>query len=126
MSINILALIPQSVLDTLKADGQAIEHWAVSEADKVVVTLKQNTGLLGVVANAIQLFDKHTALSGADKMAKVVQMAAPAIIAVLTSGQSAVAVIETEIFDLARQLTQSVYNDIKVTGAGQIAAVLGL
>jgi len=125
--MNILALIPQSVLDTLKADGHAIEQWVVSEADKVVATLKQNKGLVGVVANAISLFETHGGtMSGAEKMAEVVKTAAPAVIAVLTSGQSAFAVIETEIFDLARQLAQSCYNDLKVTTAGQIASALGL
>lgn len=125
--MSILALIPQSLIDTLKADGHAIEQWVVSEADKVVAQLKQNTGLVGVVANAISLFETHGGtMTGAEKMAEVVKSAVPAVIAVLTSGQSAFAVIETEIFDLARQLGQSVFNDMKVTTAGTIATALGL
>lgn len=124
----LFGLIPDSAIQKLEADGLAIEKWAMSEADKIVAFLKQDKGLVGVVASAIALFEQHgDGMSGGEKAKQVAIMAVPAIVKVLTSGQSAFAVIETEIMDLAHQVVASVFNDAKANSPfAAIVQALGL
>lgn len=124
----LFGLIPDSAIQKLEADGLAVEKWAMSEADKVVAWLKQDKGLVGVVANAIAIFEQHGSdMTGGEKAKQVAIMAMPAIIKVLTSGQSAFAVVETEIVDLAHQLVASVFNDAKANSPfAAIVQALGL
>lgn len=114
-----------AILKAFEADGKAVETFIITESQKLVAALKSNTGFLGIVATAIHDVEDGTK-TGAQKFEEVVGLAVPELIKIVTSGQSAFAVIETDIFNLAREAVQSVYNDMTGTPAAAILNSLGV
>ncbi len=119
-----LGIIPDDIIAELERDGEAILKWVVSEAQSLVAIAKNDDGFVGFIAGVIDALDggEGDGKSGPEKMAELVMRGVPELVKVLTSGKSAFAVVETEIFDLMREVGQSIYNDVK--GVPQAKAVL--
>jgi hypothetical protein len=128
MAKAFLGFIPAALMATLEADGKAILKWALTETQALVAIATNNTGFVGTVSNMIHEFTGKAGdgLSGAEKLAKVVEMAVPELVKVLSAGKDAFPVIETEMFDLGREAVQSIYNSIHNTSAGAILDVIGV
>lgn len=121
-------LIPDSVLATLEEDGKQILKWAVSEAQALVAIVKNDKGFVGFVTGIIDELDGAAGegKTGAEKFEDLVHQAVPELVKLLTSGQDAFAVVETEIFDLMREVGQSIYNSVRGTAAGAILNGMGI
>jgi len=106
--------------------GQSVQAFAMTEAQKAVAALSKTTIGATVAADIASL--TNSSLSGAEKFAQVVGNTAPLLASFLTQGGVATAVADAE--DVARQLVQSLYNDLQSTKAGSVAksilALLGI
>lgn len=99
---------------------QIIKDVAVSEVDRAVVALK-NTIVGTLVANEVHAITAKD-MTGAQKFEAVVESTLPLIHDFATRGGRAMLVHDVE--DVARQLVQSVFNDVKSTKAGGIAQII--
>lgn len=126
--LTLLKTEEQALVATLKADGKAVEQWAMSEADKLLAWVGQQPGLGTLIGAGIDIMKNDTSgLTGAQKLEKVALSAVPYIVSVLSAGQSALPIIETDIVNLARAAVQKFWNDgTQNASFGSIVTALGL
>jgi hypothetical protein len=126
--LTLLKTEEQALVATLKADGKAVEQWALSEADKLLAWVGQQPGLGTLIGAGIDIMKNDTSgLTGAQKLEKVALSAVPYIVSVLSAGQSALPIIETDIVNLARAAVQKFWNDgTQNASFGSIVTALGL
>lgn len=115
--------VAQGILHHFEAAGHSVVTFVLTETQKAVALLKTDSGLVGVITNALTDLEDSTK-TGAERFEEVLQLAVPEVIKVATAGASAFAVVETEVFDLGRELVQSIYNDVKGTPASSVIAAL--
>jgi hypothetical protein len=96
----------------------ASEGFVMTEVQKAVAMLKA-TSIGATVAADIAAIENKS-LSGVEKMATVVSNTVPLIINYLARG--GIKAVEVDVLSLAKELSQSVFNDFKSTSAGKIAA----
>lgn len=123
MKIFGIRIISDAKFQAIKAEA---EDFIETEADKVVAALKQ-TEIGDAVADSIRAI-KNADLSGQDKFAAVVSEMGPVVLDYVISG--GIPAVLDDVEDIARQLVQSVYNDVMSTGFGKLLkdlkALLGL
>lgn len=115
-----LVLIRKSEIEDLRAKAAAaaatvLPFWK-AEADKAVALLKQ-TEIGDAVADSIKAISSAE-LSGREKFEVVVSEIGPQIVSYMIRG--GVPAVVSDVEDVARQLVQSVYNDVMSTKAGSI------
>ena len=115
MKIFGIRIISDAKFQALKAEA---EDFIDTEADKVVAALKQ-TEIGDAVADSIRAI-KDANLSGQEKFAAVVGEIGPVVLDYVISG--GIPAVLDDVEDIARQLVQSVYNDVMSTGFGKILA----
>lgn len=96
--------------------GQAVQTFALSEADKVVAALKTTHIGSAIAADIAAVSNKK--LSGSQKFAAVLANTIPLVVTYATGG--GIKAAADDVSDIARALVQSVFNDTKSTGAGKI------
>lgn len=115
MKIFGIRIITDAKFRALKAEAGAFID---TEADKVVAALKQ-TAIGDAVADSICAL-KNKDMSGGEKFAAVLAETAPVILGYIKD--DGIDAVIDDVEDLARQLVQSVYNDVMSTGFGKIVA----
>lgn len=118
MSFFPIHVLTDEQVKTLKAAGHQLEEFALSEGQKAVALLKKSDVGQTVAAEIHALAD--STLSGPEKFEKVLAGALPLVAKFVAGGGVEVAIEEAE--DLGRELVQSVYDDVKSSSVGRIAA----
>lgn len=108
--MSIFAEITDEALSILKAAGHAIETFIVSEAQKLVIYLKQNEPLVTKTLNIISDLESSS-LSGADRMNKLLSDIADEAATIAAEGGFS-GLLARGVNDL-RQFGQSVFDDFK-------------
>lgn len=115
MSKLFIGFLSAAELAALHDAGHIAEALVLSEPQKLVATLKTTSIGAAVTADIHTL--KDSTLTGVQKFEQVVANTAPLILKYVTGGGSA---IVADAADVARELVQSLYNDL--TGAVKAAA----
>lgn len=115
-----IVLIKKSELQELRAKAElaastVLPFWQ-AEADKAVAILKQ-TEIGDAVADSIKAI-KDAEMSGLEKFQAVVGEIAPLLLDYVSKG--GIPAVIDDVEDVARQLVQSVYNDVMSTKAGSV------
>ncbi|UAK24170.1 Pam3-gp28 family putative phage holin [Sphingomonas nostoxanthinifaciens] len=122
MSKLFVGFLNSAQLTALHAAGHAVEQFALSETQKVVATLKATS--IGATVTADIKALKDSTLTGAEKFEQVVTNTAPLVLSYVTGG--GLASLASDAADVARELVQSLYNDVasalKVAAAPAAAA----
>lgn len=96
----------------------ASEGFVMTEVQKAVAALK--TTQIGATVAADIAAIENKSMSGVEKMAAVVSNTVPLIVNYLARG--GIKAVEADVLSLAKELGQSVFNDVKSTSAGKVAA----
>jgi hypothetical protein len=118
MSFFGIHILTDAQLKALEDAGHKVESYVVTEADKALLAIKQDKGIIGTIMADINAIDSST-MTGLQKMETVVANTMPIVLKVLTGG--GVSVVLQDVEDVTRALTQGVYNDFKSTSLGKIA-----
>ncbi|UAK25510.1 hypothetical protein [Sphingomonas nostoxanthinifaciens] len=108
MSKLFVGFLSSAQLTAHHAAGHAVEQFALSETQKVVATLK--TTSIGATVTADITALKDSTLTGAEKYEQVVANTAPLVLSYVTGG--GLASLASDAADVARELVQSLYNDV--------------
>lgn len=115
-----LKIISTKQWKDIKAQLGTIDDFALSEVQKVVAALKATDIGKAVAANIKAI--ENDALTGLQKFETVVSNTVPLIVSYVTGGDVKAALSDLE--HIARELTQSVFNDGKVKGGSILTAIL--
>jgi hypothetical protein len=122
MSKFFIGFLTAAQLASLHAAGHAVETFALTEPQKIVATLKTTSIGATVAAEIANLRDSTEA--GAQKFTKALAIAAPLVVSYVASGPAA---IVSDAEGVARELVQSLYNDmmaaVKAATADTVPAV---
>lgn len=113
-----LTILPTTALAALSQAGHEVEHVAISAGDHLALALKR-TAVGAAIAAAIADV-KDAALSGPEKMEKVVADVLPTAVSFFSTG--GVAAAEQEVSDAVRATAQLLYNDLQSTSVGKLVA----
>ncbi|WP_404711470.1 hypothetical protein [Sphingomonas sp. MMS24-J13] len=124
MSKLFVGFLNAAQLAALHAAGHVLESRALSAGQQLVATLKGTSIGAAVVGDIKALTD--SSLSGAEKFEKVVANTAPLVLQYVVGGGFSTIVGDAK--DLARELVQSLYNDVigSATKAADAAAATRL
>lgn len=106
--MKIFAEIEEGAVGVLKAAGHVVETFVITEAQKVVILLKQNEPLVTKTLNLISDLMSST-MSGADKMNKVISDIMDMVQEVMAEG--GFSGIIARALQIVRQFAQSVFDD---------------
>ena len=120
MSLLGIHVLTDAQFAALKAAGHSVQTFAISEAEKAVIALKQ-TDIGAAVANDIQAIASKD-LTGPQKFEAVLANTLPLVLKFATGG--GFAAVEKDVEDIARSLVQAVFNDVKSTTAGSVAGAI--
>ena len=107
MSKLFIGFLTAAQLVALHNAGHAVETFVLTEPQKLVATLKSTSIGATVMAEVANLKDQS--ISGAEKFAKALAIATPLVLNYVTAGPAA---IVTDAEGVARELVQSLYNDM--------------
>ena len=107
MSKFFIGFLSAAQLVALHDAGHAVETFALTEPQKLVATLKTTSIGATVAAEVANLKDQS--ISGAEKFAKALFIATPLVVHYVAAGPAS---IVTDAEGVARELVQSLYNDM--------------
>jgi hypothetical protein len=112
-----IRILSSKQLAAIKAEAASL---ALSEASRAVAALKQSE-IGNVVAKDIMVMSASN-LTGVQKFEKVVANTAPLLVKYVTGG--GFAAVEADVMDIARNLVQSIYNDVRSKTAPNIGKAI--
>ena len=112
-----IRILSSQQLAAIKAEAASL---ALSEASRAVAALKQSE-IGNVVAKDIMVMSASN-LTGVQKFEKVVANTAPLLVKYVTGG--GFAAVEADVMDIARNLVQSIYNDVRSKTAPNIGKAI--
>jgi len=128
--MTVVSFIKEKIIDPVIAffKGKNVEafipSFVITDTQTFIASLKHTdigTKVAALIEDASALKDADgNAISGSEKMVKVVADVIPIISDFLTK-QGVTNVLETQVKGLALELAQSIYNDAKNEGAAAIA-----
>lgn len=121
MSVFGLHLLTDAQYEALKAAGHEVAGIVLSDTQHAVALIKAKTDVGKTIAADIAAV-KNDSLSALEKFEEVVKTTIPEVERLLAPGGVAEAVADVE--SIARELVQSVFNDVASTHAGTVAASL--